>query len=286
MATGRAPGPPRRPRRRRAGFVEKTLAGLGGAFERSLYSEETAGQRGLLQALDPRAKLVGLLLLIVAAVSSRSLPVILAVYGLAVALALASRLSLRALAARVWIGALLFTGAVALPALFLTPGREVWRLPLLGWPVTAQGLVAAAFLLSRVITSATLATLLVLTTPPNAVLKALRVLRVPAVFVVILGMTYRYIFLLLQTARDMFEARQSREVGWLDSATGRRVAAAGVGVLLGKSYALSNDVFLAMQSRGFRGEIHTLDEFRMTAWDWLALAAFGAAAALALRLGR
>jgi energy-coupling factor transporter ATP-binding protein EcfA2 len=47
------------------------------------------------------------------------------------------------------------------------------------------------------------------------VLKALRVLRVPVVFVVILAMTYRYVFVLLWTVHDMFEARQSRLVGRL-----------------------------------------------------------------------
>ena len=116
----------------------------------------------------------------------------------------------------------------------------------------------------------TLGTLLILTTPWTQVLKALRVLRVPALFVVILGMTYRYIFLMLQTARDMFESRQSRAVGRLPGPDQRRIAAASVGVLLSKSLQLSGDVYLAMQSRGFRGETHTLDEFAMTARDCIA----------------
>ncbi len=272
-------------RRSRASFIDKTLGGLEEAFARSLYSEEVNARGGFLQGLDPRVKLVGALALIVATTSSRSLRVVLAVCALATAGALASRVDWGTLWRRVWLGAFLFTGAFALPALVLTPGDALWRLPVAGWAVTEQGLRAAAFLLSRVIGSATLATTLVLTTPWNDVLKALRTLRVPVVFVVILGMTYRYIFLMLQTARDMFESRRSRTVGTLDSATGRRIAAASVGVLLGKSFALSNEVWLAMQSRGFRGEVHTLDEFRMRARDWLALAGFLALASLALWLG-
>ena len=76
----------------------------------------------------------------------------------------------------------------------------------------------------RAETAATLSVLIVLCTPWNNVLKALRVLRLPTVLVVILGMTYRYIFLLLRTAHDMFESRRSRMVGQLD---GRRAAADG-----------------------------------------------------------
>jgi cobalt/nickel transport system permease protein len=272
-------------RRRRVNFVEKTLAGLAGAFERSLFSEEVSARHGLLQGLDPRVKLVGLLLLIIASASSRALSVVVGVYILGVVLALASYISPRTLAERVWIGALIFTGVIAFPALFLTPGRAIAHVPLLGWVITAQGLKSAAFLLARVITSATLALTLVLTTPWIQVLKALRVLRVPVIFVVILSMTYRYIFLLLQTAQDMFESRQSRAVGVLDGAERRRIASASVGVLLGKSFQLSSDVYLAMQSRGFRGEVYTLDDFRMRSRDWLALAGFVTLTALVFWLG-
>jgi cobalt ECF transporter T component CbiQ len=277
--------PPARGRKRRASFVERTIAGLAEAMERALYAEELAKIDGLLQRLDPRVKLIGMLALIVAAALSRNILVILGLFATAILLALLSHVPIRTLATRVWLSALLFTGLLALPAIFITPGRVLYRLPLLGWPVTAQGLGAASYLITRVETAATFALLLILCTPWTYVLKALRVLRVPVVFIVILGMTYRYIFLMLQTARDMFESRQSRMVGTLEGADRRRLASASVGVLLGKSFQLSNEVYLAMLSRGFRGEVYTLDEFQMLARDWAALAGFVALAALAFWLG-
>lgn len=270
----------------RKSFIEKTLAGLAEAFERSLYSEEVGARAGLLQRIDPRIKLVGLLLLIIAAAAARTLPVVGGVFAVAVTLALLSRIAPTTLLKRIWLGALLFTIPIALPALFLTPGLPIAHVPLVGWAISAQGLTSAAFLIGRVLTSSTLATTLILTTPWADVLKALRILRVPTLFVVILGMTYRYIFLILQTARDMFESRQSRAIGRLDGAEQRRVATASVGVLLSKSFQLSNDVYLAMQSRGFRGEMYTLDEFRMGPRDWFALVAFVVVAGVALWLGR
>ena len=277
---------PARRRKRRASFVERTIGGLAGAMERALYAEELAKADGLLQRLDPRVKVVGLLALVVAAALSRQIVVILGLFGVAIALALLSRVPIRTLATRVWVGALLFTGMLALPAIFITPGQVVYRLPLLGWPITAQGLGAAAYLITRVETAATFSLLLILCTPWAQVLKALRVLRVPVVFVVILGMTYRYIFLMLQTAQDMFESRQSRMVGRLSGADQRRLAGASVGVLLSKSIQLSSDVYLAMLSRGFRGEIYTLDDFQMQVRDWIALAGLLCIAALAFWLGR
>jgi energy-coupling factor transporter transmembrane protein EcfT len=82
----------------------------------------------------------------------------------------------------------------------------------------------------------------------------------------------------------MFEARRSRVVGKLSSRDRRRIATASAGVLLGKALHLSTEVHLAMISRGYRGEVHLLDEFRMTLRDWLAVAGFAVVVAAALFL--
>jgi energy-coupling factor transporter transmembrane protein EcfT len=162
----------------------------------------------------------------------------------------------------------------------------VWRLPVLGWPLTAQGLLSAGYLMTRVETASTLSVLLILSTPWNHVLKALRVLRVPVVLVVILGMAYRYIFLLLESARDMLESRRSRMVGELKGPERRRLAAASVGVLMSKTMQLSGDVYSAMLARGFRGEVYVLDDFRTVALDWIMLCLFAALAGGAFYYGR
>jgi energy-coupling factor transporter transmembrane protein EcfT len=44
-------------------------------------------------------------------------------------------------------------------------------------------------------------------------------------------------------------------------------------------------VYSAMQARGFRVEIHTLDEFQMNPRDWFALVLFAALATIVLWLG-
>jgi energy-coupling factor transporter transmembrane protein EcfT len=147
-------------------------------------------------------------------------------------------------------------------------------------------LTTASYLLLRVETAATLALLLVFTTPWIHVLKALRVFRVPVVFVAILGMASRYILLLLETAHEMFQSRKSRSVGALQGAGRRRMAVASAGVLLSRTFQLSGEVYLAMQARGFRGEVHLLDDFAMKRLDWLALAGFAALAAAAVWAGR
>lgn len=250
------------------GVAERLARGLLAAMERALDAESVGGADGFLQGLDPRIKLAALLLLIVSAVLARTLGALAGVFALALLLALFSRISLARLGKQVWAGVLLFSGTIALPALVLVPGEAVWRLPVLHWTVTEQGLRSAVFLVGRAETCATLALLLVLTTPWTHVLKALRSLGAPVVLVAILGMTHRYIFVLLQSAMQMFEARQSRVVAPMSGPQQRRMAAAAAGVLLDKSFQLSSDVHLAMVSRGYRGEVFTLDEFHARWRDW------------------
>jgi cobalt ECF transporter T component CbiQ len=273
-------------RRRRRGFVEKTMLGLLDAMRYALFAENLAASGGLLQRLDPRVKLVGITALIVAAVAVHRLPVLVGIFAAGVVLGLLSHVSIRVLATRVWGAVLAFTGVIALPAIFLTPGDVLYRLPALGWPVTHQGLSSAAFLVLRAETAATLSMLLILCTLWTHLLRALRFFRVPVVLVVTLGMTYRYVFLFLQAAKDMFESREARLVGSLDAADRRRLAAAGAGVLLGKSIHLSGEVHTAMLARGFRGEVHLLEDLRIGSHDWLRLAAFLGAASAAVWLGR
>jgi len=268
------------------GVVERSLASFVDALEHAFYAEESAKKNGLLQKLDPRIKIAAVFPLIVIAALARRLGVIVALFATAVVLALLSRVPLATLAKRVWLGVLTFTGFISFPALFLTPGVAIYTLPLLGWSVTEQGLRAAMYLIMRAETAATFSVLLVLCTPWSFVLKALRVLRLPIVLVVILGITYRYIFLVLRNAHDMFMSRKSRLVGHLDGREQRRAATASAGVLMSKTIQLSGDVYLAMRSRGFQGEVYVLDEFQTHWFDWAMLAVFLSIALLALWVGR
>ena len=205
--------PPRK--KRRVNFIERTLATLVRKTERALFAEELAKKAGFLQSLDPRVKIIGLLALVLDVTLARNIFTILIIFALAVILALLSKVPIKTLAVRAWLGAFTFTGLIALPVVFITPGDAIFQIPLLKWTMTAQGLTSAAYLITRVETTVTLSILLILTTLWTHVLKALRILRVPVVFVVILGMTYRYLFVMLETAQNMFEARQSRLVGRL-----------------------------------------------------------------------
>jgi len=269
----------------RSGFIERTLLDINHTLEQSIFAEKIARAPGLLQGLDARLKVIALLLLLLAVNLSHQLGVIAALYMGAFLLAAVSRIPLGFFVRRVWILIPFFTGLVVLPAFFITPGPALAHLPL-GLVITRTGVLTALFLLLRVGTSVSLAVLLVLTTPWNSVLKALGVLRVPDVLILVLGMTYRYIYLLLHLATELFLARKSRLLKRMSGPEERRLVAATSGVLLSKSLQLSSEVYLAMESRGFRGYPHTMDRLRMRRSDWAAGLVVVLVAILAVWAGR
>lgn len=275
------------PGKRRHDVVERTLADIGHTMEHTLFAEDIARKPGLLQSLDPRVKLISMFALLVAVGTLRSLPVIAGFYCLTLVLAWRSTIPVVFFIKRVWLFLPFFTGVIALPALFLTPGPALLSLPL-GLVITHPGVLTAMFLLLRVSTSVSLAALLTFTTPWNDVLKALGVLRVPDAVILIFGMTYRYIYLLLNTANDMFLSRKSRMVGRLSGAEQRRMVGATAGVLLGKSLHLSSEVYLAMLSRGYRSHARapSLASFNMRRRDWVVLAVVAVVTTVAVWLSQ
>ncbi|ACX53040.1 cobalt ABC transporter, inner membrane subunit CbiQ [Ammonifex degensii KC4] len=264
------------PRCRGTGFIEKNLQELHRIFADELFATTMARRPGLYQSLDPRTKVVATVAFIGVVGLVHHLTTLVLLNLLALAVALLSRLPLKLYLARVWLFIPLFTGAMTFPAIFnwITPGEPICTLipevsfrlgsyhfqaPL---AITVQGLQGAATIVLRAADSVSWVILLTLTTPWPQLLKALRVFRVPQLFVLILEMTLRYIFLLLQLSVETFEAYRFRLVGPPPAREKRRFIASLIGNVLVRTQALSEEVYQAMQARGYTGEPRVLIPYR------------------------
>ncbi len=270
---------------RRGGFVEKTLSELTGSAQEILFAERWARQEGMLQRLDARIKVIGLIGLVVVTAFLHRLPGLLGLYALSLILAVCSRLPVGMFLRRVWLTVPLFVGAVTLPAALnlVTPGPPLitlWREPLLA--ITEPGLAAALLLTMRVGVAVSFVVLLTLTTQWNDLLHGLRSLLVPRMFVTVLAMTYRYLAVLIQSAAEMFTARKSRTVGRMSREENRRFLGGVMGALFGRTLALTEEVHAAMLSRGWAGEAHSLRIPRIKVADmvWLTTLSLVALSAL------
>jgi cobalt/nickel transport system permease protein len=255
-------------------YLEKNLFRFSRAIQESMFAEEAATKTGWLQEIDPRVKVGGLLLLVLSCSFTHELSAIAVLFLFALLLVAGSSLLSFSFFRRLWIFIPLYTMLIALPALFLTPGDVLFQMPVTGWHLTAQGLRAVILLVARVTTTVSFVLLIVLTTRWSALLKALRWMGLPQLLVFMLAMTYRYIYVLLHSMTALFLARQSRRVGPEAWRSTKQWFGAISGALLGKSYSLSSEIYLAMTSRGFRGEPVLLEDFKTKPHDWLWLILF------------
>jgi len=270
------------------GWLEHTLSGIAGSIERAVFTEENARKQGWLQKVDPRTKLGMFLALILAASLSRSLVILIALYIVILGAAYVSQLPFDFFVKRVWLGIPFFAGIVIIPSIFLAGAPYLLQIPLgpLNLGVSISGLFSAVIFVVRVGVCVSLAVLLVLTTPWADLLKSLQAVYVPQIFILLLSMTYRYIFLFLHTANGMFEARKSRTVGRTQGNEHRRWISGSMGYLMNRSFKMSNDVYAAMAARGFTGEIRSYSAYSMATTDWIALVASIGIAVLSIIAGR
>jgi len=127
-----------------------------------------------------------------------------------------------------------------------------------------------------VLTSVSLSVLLVLTSRHTALLGVLRSFRVPRIFVLTIAMCHRYIYLLIDTLLHTHRAVKSRAGSALSLEKGQRMVTWNIAALWQRSYSLHYQVFAAMVSRGYTGDVHSIEESRVTGKDvlWLAFVVF------------
>jgi cobalt/nickel transport system permease protein len=258
-------------------FIERSLEGTLSFLQESIFSQEYAAKSGFLQARDTRVRFLMILLFLLAVLFSRDIYFLIGMYVLCLALAGLSSVRLGFFLKRTWIFIPFFSLCIALPALsgVFTPGEPVLSLRMLTFSltVTRQGIASASLFFMRVLTSVSLGVLLVLTTRHYALLKALRVCKVPQVFVMTLGICYRYIYLFIEILQNTHLAIKSR-VGSIPSVKkGQGIVAWNIASLWQRSYLIHNQVYQAMLSRGYNGEAKVLGEFHVTLKDIFSLAA-------------
>ena len=112
------------------------------------------------------------------------------------------------------------------------------------------------------------------TTKLTNLLSGLEKLYLPRVMVMILSFMYRYLFVLIDEMMRMKQARDSRNFGgkrlWQIRTVGNMI-----GTLFIRSYERGERIYAAMVSRGFDGQIRTLDHLNFRKLDAIFATSFG-----------
>lgn len=154
------------------------------------------------------------------------------------------------------------------PLIFTFDGTSIGSIQFLYWDLTISfdGLERFVSIVFKSWLSVQVAIILVSTTPFPQILHALRWLRVPKLLVAVIGLMWRYIFVMAGEANRLLRAREARsgkvagypnggKVAWR-----ARVAGGMAGNLFLRSLERSDRVYAAMLSRGYDGEVRLLVE--------------------------
>lgn len=270
------------------GFVGKTIDGIFSFLQEAFVSETYAKSDGLLQGLDPRAKLISILAVIFATSVIGKLYLLIFVYLLTLLFAYLSKVDVRFFIRRVWLFIPIFAGIIALPMIFniFFPGDPLIVLANLGPGVyigpfllpesifiTKQGVNMAVIFTMRVATCVSAVVLLFITTPQQVLFKSLRSVGVPKVYVLTLEMAYRYIFLLMDMVREMYSAKKARTIKSRSMFEEQKWVGGRMGYTLIRSIDMSEKVHKAMMSRGFNGDVKVMKQLNMINRDYFAIAA-------------
>jgi cobalt/nickel transport system permease protein len=249
-------------------------------------------QRGTsrLHQLDPRIKVIGALLFILAATLlpvGAWLPYSL-LFLASLLVAWQSRLGAGYALRRSFVALPFALAAITLP--FTVPGQPLAQIA--GMTVSVEGTLRLVSILIKSWVSVQIAILLTVTTAFPDLLWALRALRVPRPLVSIVAFMYRYMFVLADEALRLRRAREARSAAGADPRrTGGglvwrgRVAGGLVGNLALRALERSERIYNAMLARGFQGELRTLTPPVLTDRDRYTLAGWATFLAMVLLIG-
>ena len=242
-------------------------------FKDSLFADEYSLKSGFMQSLDPRIKILSFVFLIIATLFTKSIPVVFSLYLLCLFLACISKINLGLFLKRTWIFIPMFSLFIGLPALFsnFTPGRELFSFKAAGLVlvVTSPGVLTFFLFILRVATTVSFTVLLNITTRHFELLKVLRIFGIPQAFVMVLGICYRYLYLFIEIIENTYLAIKSRVGAVAHYKKEQQIVGWNIAFLWMRSYQLSEDVYKAMLSRGYSGQPHLLDDFKVGLRDWL-----------------
>jgi cobalt/nickel transport system permease protein len=123
---------------------------------------------------------------------------------------------------------------------------------------TESSILIAGKLFFKSIASVSCLYFLTLSTPVFEVLSVLEKLKVPKLFIELMGLIYRFIFVLLDTANMIYISQNSR-LGYSNISIGFNSLGKLITTLFMSAYKHSQDIYDAMESRCYDGDINLIE---------------------------
>jgi cobalt/nickel transport system permease protein len=286
-------------RGRSVSLVDQGIAGFAKVIRTTFVQWELASRSGFLQKLDPRIKTLFWIALLVVISVKNTVSGLLFIAGAIALIAVISKAKLSVIYGKAIPLAFFFGFLVSAPAMLniITPGTIIVRMADFSQPysfwiysvpqhigITEEGVIVCSKLTLRVFASLSVTFLVLATTSFAEIIRSLKLFRMPDTLLLVLTLTYKYVYLFSQTIVDMFLAKKTRLVLGVSSAEFRRWSAGRMATIFRKTERKVDDIYQAMLCRGFSGKIRLSGsrKFRTTDIAGAVALAFFVLAALAL----
>ncbi|KOC36785.1 cobalt ECF transporter T component CbiQ [Clostridium botulinum] len=123
---------------------------------------------------------------------------------------------------------------------------------------TKESLYEAIQVFLKSMSAVTCLYFLALTTPIVEVLLVLKRLKMPKLFIELMGLIYRLIFILLETINIIYISQKGR-LGYSSIKLGYKSLGQLITILFVKAYKKSQDMYTALESRCYSGEINVIE---------------------------
>ncbi|WNF31600.1 cobalt ECF transporter T component CbiQ [Aeribacillus composti] len=172
----------------------------------------------------------------------------------------------------------LFSGIVTILISF-TDGQTfnsdvIWSTHIGDWQIfiSKESLNRSVNLVFMVLSSVSCLYFLILTTPLTAILQVLRKLKLPPLFIELITLTYRFIFVFLEESVTIYQSQSSR-LGYITIRQGMKSLGLLISVLFLKVFERTKQLTIAMNSRGYEEEILFFDQsYRYSSVNWFTIA--------------
>ena len=230
----------------------------------------------VIHRADARVKLIGAVAFILAAslMPIGAWPAYMLLWTLGLVIIVLSELGVANILRRALLA--VWFALAAVPLLFTTAGPTLFAGPW-GWVITTAGVERVVSIFFKSWISLQMALVLAQSTRFPDLLLAMRSLRVPALFISIFGLMWRYLFVLVDEANSLLQARAARS-GLAANLAGARarpharthaptggtlmwrakVAGGMAGNLFLRAHERGERVYAAMLARGYDGEVRGL----------------------------
>ncbi|HWI47123.1 MAG TPA: cobalt ECF transporter T component CbiQ [Rummeliibacillus sp.] len=146
----------------------------------------------------------------------------------------------------------------------------IWQLQLFNWTVfiSSQGVKMSIQLFFSVLSSISCLYFLTLTTPVHDLMHVLKKCKVPQLFIELIELTYRFIFVFLEKSVEIFQSQNSR-LGYLSAKRWLYSLAMLISSLFVHVFQRSKELSMAMNSRGYaESMIYLEDSYQYSSRNW------------------